>query len=206
MDAIKTRIAATDEEFKVIGPQLRKVMAARRAAEAGIVTDPASALGGAMRNFGARGPMRRDSFMGPGGGPRIAPGSSPSTAPGTTTAPAGPADRPPPPEGARPEGPPPGGRPPAGGGPPPGGGPPGNVIAGAPGGGRGSPNAVSGAIADLQAVVEAKAAPDILKEKMTAVRAAREKARVTLATEQAELRELLTDDQEAILVSMGLID
>jgi len=63
------------------------------------------------------------------------------------------------------------------------------------------------ALGDLQAsLADPKTSPDLLKEKVAGVRAARQKARAELETAQKELLELLTVDQEAVLVSMGYLD
>jgi hypothetical protein len=45
-----------------------------------------------------------------------------------------------------------------------------------------------------------------VKEKVAAVRKARAKAEADLKTAQQELLELLTSDQEAVLVSLGYLD
>lgn len=47
---------------------------------------------------------------------------------------------------------------------------------------------------------------DVIKEKLAALRAAKEKAKAALVAAQKELRELLTQRQEAVLVSVGLLD
>jgi septal ring factor EnvC (AmiA/AmiB activator) len=63
------------------------------------------------------------------------------------------------------------------------------------------------AMADLQtALADAKTTPDQIKEKVAAVRAARQKARAELEAAQKDLLELLTSDQEAVLVSLGFLD
>jgi Spy/CpxP family protein refolding chaperone len=69
------------------------------------------------------------------------------------------------------------------------------------------PNAVSVAIADLRAsVTDAKSTPAQLQEKIAAVRKARQQAQADLAAAQKQLLELLTPDQEAVLVSLGYLD
>jgi alkanesulfonate monooxygenase SsuD/methylene tetrahydromethanopterin reductase-like flavin-dependent oxidoreductase (luciferase family) len=93
----------------------------------------------------------------------------------------------------------PGGPPPIGpgfvGGPPPGG--PG-------GGGFGQ---IAQAQADLQAAVnDPKASPEEIKEKVAALRKAREKAKADLEAAQRDLVELLTAYQEAVLVGLGYLD
>jgi len=63
------------------------------------------------------------------------------------------------------------------------------------------------ASADLRTVLENKdASADVLKQKLQALRDAREKAKQELVAAQAELKELLTVRQEAVLVSMGMLD
>ena len=66
---------------------------------------------------------------------------------------------------------------------------------------------LSQALADLQTVLaDAKVSPEQLKEKMAAVRLARQKAREKVEAARKDLLELLTLDQEAVLVSLGYID
>jgi hypothetical protein len=85
---------------------------------------------------------------------------------------------------------------------PPGGGPPG--FGGAPGGGD---SAITQAMADLKtAAADAKTAPDELKKKVAAVRIARQKARDKLEAAKKELLDLLSPDQEAVLVGLGYLE
>ena len=66
---------------------------------------------------------------------------------------------------------------------------------------------VAKAAAELKAAVDNKeAAPAEYSQKLAALRDAKEKAKVELATAQKELKELLTQRQEAVLVSMGMLD
>ena len=58
----------------------------------------------------------------------------------------------------------------------------------------------------LKAVDKKDATAEEIKGKLTALREAREKAKEKLAKAQAELRELLTQRQEAQLVLMGTLD
>jgi hypothetical protein len=51
-----------------------------------------------------------------------------------------------------------------------------------------------------------KTTPEQLKDKVTAVRTARHKAGDKLQAAQKELLELLTPDQEAVLLGLGYID
>jgi peptidoglycan hydrolase CwlO-like protein len=91
---------------------------------------------------------------------------------------------------------------------------------GGPGGGRGGNNPapaaapdpatlspVAKAAADLQTVLDNKdAKPEDIKEKLTALRDARTKARDELKAAQKDLTELLTQRQEAVLVEMGILE
>lgn len=63
------------------------------------------------------------------------------------------------------------------------------------------------ALADLQAALaDPKTSAEQLQEKVAAVRAARHKARAELEAARKDLLALLTSDQEAVLVSLGLLD
>jgi hypothetical protein len=63
------------------------------------------------------------------------------------------------------------------------------------------------ALMDLRTVaLDPNATTEQIKEKAAAVRAAREKARAGAAAAQKDLLQLLTPDQEAILVALGTID
>ncbi|MHB1035422.1 MAG: hypothetical protein ACYC35_14215 [Pirellulales bacterium] len=64
LESVKVQIKANDEEWKVIGPKLRAVVAARRAVLAGFNT------GAVPNNAGPRGGMDGPRGRGPGGGPR----------------------------------------------------------------------------------------------------------------------------------------
>jgi hypothetical protein len=62
-------------------------------------------------------------------------------------------------------------------------------------------------MADLQTVLaDAKVSPEQIKEKVAAVRIARQKARAKFEAAQKDLLELLSPDQEAVLVSVGYIE
>jgi hypothetical protein len=68
-------------------------------------------------------------------------------------------------------------------------------------------NPVTLALNDLQsAIADEKTTPDQLQQKVAAVRAAREKAKKALAEAESELRNLITSEQEAVLVSRDLLD
>jgi septation ring formation regulator EzrA len=92
------------------------------------------------------------------------------------------------------------------GGPPPGG--PGGFGGPPPGGpGGGGFGQIAQAQADLQAALnDAKTSPQEIKEKVAALRKAREKARADLEAAQKDLVELLTDFQEAVLMGLGYLD
>jgi hypothetical protein len=80
---------------------------------------------------------------------------------------------------------------------------------GGPGGGNnnGPQSDVQQKIADLQAAIDNKdAKPEEIKSKLDALRAAKTKAHEDLVKAQADLRSLLTQRQEAVLVMRGLLD
>jgi len=97
-----------------------------------------------------------------------------------------------------------------GGGPGGPGGPGGNGGPGGPGGGpptNATPSPVREKSADLQATLENKdAKPDEIKAKLDALRAARAQAKQDLAAAQQELKGLLTQRQEAVLVENGMLE
>jgi len=65
---------------------------------------------------------------------------------------------------------------------------------------------LSQAIADLQAAIADKSTTEEqLKEKISIVRDAREKTKAEIEAARKELLLILTTDQEATLVSMGLL-
>jgi chromosome segregation ATPase len=60
---------------------------------------------------------------------------------------------------------------------------------------------------DLQQLLENKEAPAAeIQAKLTALREAREKAKTELASAQKDLKDVLTQRQEAVLVMMGMLD
>jgi hypothetical protein len=68
-------------------------------------------------------------------------------------------------------------------------------------------SAVETASRDLRTLLEDKAASeDQIKQKLTAFREARDKARTELASLQKELKEVLMPRQEAVLVNSGMLD
>jgi hypothetical protein len=87
----------------------------------------------------------------------------------------------------------------------------GGFRGGRPGGGTPADNQpttpVAKASADLRTVLENKDTPaeDIAK-KLAALREARDKARADLAAVQKELKDVLTQRQEAVLVTMGMLE
>ena len=89
-----------------------------------------------------------------------------------------------------------------------GGGPGGGRFGG--GGGFGpttEPSVVQTALQDLQTTLDDQnASPDAIKAKLDTLRQARTKARQDLAVAQADLKSVLTQRQEAILVLRGLLD
>ena len=68
-------------------------------------------------------------------------------------------------------------------------------------------SAVQTASRDLRTTLENKeASPDEIAAKLKALRDAREKAKTDLAAAQKDLKEILTQRQEAVLVTMGMLD
>jgi hypothetical protein len=66
---------------------------------------------------------------------------------------------------------------------------------------------VQQASSDLRATLDKKeSTADEIKSKLTALREAREKAKVDLVTAQKELKEVLTQRQEATMVMLGMLD
>jgi len=60
---------------------------------------------------------------------------------------------------------------------------------------------------DLRTALENKDTPaDQIQAKLTALREAKEKAKADLATAQKDLKDVLTQRQEAVLVMMGMLD
>ena len=200
IESVKALIKATDEEWKVIGPKLQALVAARQTVTT--YTAPVASRGG----FGGPGfpNMGTDSFAGPsnengpggrgrGGRGGFPPGFDPAN-----------------PSAGR--GMPPGfdpANPGAGRGMPPGFDPAAMAAMGGRGGpgGFGANNAVSNALAELKKAVDDPTTPPAqVKEKLAAVRSARQRAAADLATAQEALLALLTADQEVILVSLGYLD
>ena len=69
------------------------------------------------------------------------------------------------------------------------------------------PTGVEKALQELRTVLDnEEAKPEEIKQKLTALREAREKVKQELAKAQKQLRELLTMRQEAQLVLMGMLD
>lgn len=68
-------------------------------------------------------------------------------------------------------------------------------------------NAVGQAQAELRTLLaDPKHSRDDVQQLVAAVRSARDKSRVELTAAQRELRQLLTDDQQAVAVSLGYLD
>jgi hypothetical protein len=209
---VKAQINASDEEWKVIGPKLRAVVAAQQVVEA----DPTESLGMQdVRRGGGPGGGGNGAFAGPvgAGGPRGGgPGGWGGGGPGGPGGGGGPGGNGP--GGNRPDGGPPGG---GGGGAPSGGFPGGQGRPagfggggwpGGPGGGpfgRTSPIAL--AQADLKtALDDPQSSPQEIQEKVAAVRRATQQARADLAAARRELVELLTADQQLVLVGLGYLE
>jgi hypothetical protein len=72
----------------------------------------------------------------------------------------------------------------------------------------GGPNsAVAKAIAELRnAVADSKTTPQQIQEKVSAVRTARQKAQGDLAAAQSEVRQIITPQQDAILIGLGYLE
>ena len=68
-------------------------------------------------------------------------------------------------------------------------------------------NPVSQALTGLQVALDDPATPDeVIRQRITDVRTAREKARRELDAAQKDLRLLLTAEQDAVLVGLGYLD
>jgi len=146
MDRVKEALKCSDNEWKVLGPKVDRIMTLSRDADSG------------------RGRMFRGGGRGTGGGPQMGGG------------PAG--DR--------------GGR-------------PANGRGGGPGAGATSP--VAKAVDDLQTTLDnPQATSDQIMAKLAALRAARDKAQKELAKARQDLRQLVTQRQEAQLVLMGILE
>ena len=213
LDDVKSQIHATDDEWKVIGPLLQTVVTCRQTADYSLgnqqdnMNSP-DMFGGGRGGFGGGGPGGRggDSFADPGSGGGGGRGGRGGGGRGGF----GGGDR--------------GGF---------GGGGPGNFGPGGPDGGvtstnapsasenaadangpRGggssgvsANNAVAYALAELKITLTATNSPKSeIQEKLAAVQAARQKARSDLNAAKANLRLLLTLQQEAILASLGYLD
>ena len=234
LDAIKSQIHATDEEWKVIGPLLQSVVNCRQTAEYALLNQQGNLnsggmsggpIGGGRGGFGGGGPGgggpggRGDSFADPGGFGGGGPGGGRGGGRGGFGG-GGPGGD----NFGGPGGFGPGGR----GGPggfAPGGGPDGGgASTNAPGamgngpdfnaqrgggfsGGMGANNAVALALTGLKNTLSSTNAPPAeIQEKMAAVHDARRKANADLAAAEKNLHLLLTLEQEAVLTSLGYLD
>ena len=220
VEQAKAALKATDEEWQVLRPAIQKVVAARRAADNGLVSGQirGGMFGG--RGGGRGGPgggMGNDSFNGPnnsGPGGRGGWGNRGGQDGG-------------PPRGDNPDGPPPpanDGNPPNstqpaavtpnggptqqnGGNRQPNGGPNGGPNAGGPPGMMAPTGPVGAAMTELKTAAAkdgVKAAE--LNAKIAAVRAERKKARDGLASAVDELKALVTPEQEAMLIALGYLE
>jgi len=78
---------------------------------------------------------------------------------------------------------------------------------GFPGSGGAQDSAISQAMSDLQqATSDAATTARQLQAKVAAVRAARQKAKVKLEAARKELLELVSPEQEAVLVGLGYLE
>ena len=148
MDDVKKRINATDEEWKVIGPKLQKILASRQ-----VLAADARAVAIAPLPAAKTDAQPADAPMAP--------------VPGGGT-------------GARPR----------------------------PGFGSGAgTNIISQAQAEFRAVLDdPKHTKAELDEKVVAIRKAREKVRADLIAAQKDLVQMLTPDQETVLVGLGYLE
>jgi hypothetical protein len=146
LDEVRSRIGASDEEWKVIGPKLQGLIMARRLAEVSrnVGLDPAT---GKVRGGpqGEAGPGRFRSSGAP--------------------------------------------------------------FSGGGFGGFWNADTVSQAAADLQSVLDDPTTPPTEREEKTAaLREAKDKVKADYEAKQKDLRELLTDDQVAVLVKLGYLE
>jgi hypothetical protein len=181
---IKTMLHASDEEWKVIGPKLSRVMAAYAVVETRINGSNAGGFMGQDGNSGFRGGMPgggNDSFSGPGDSNTFGRGRPGFGGPGRGGMDGDFMGR-----GAGFGGP---------------------GMGGPPDINRSSNNAVMQKLAELQkTLADPKAKQEELKEKIAAVRNERKRARAELEAAQKDLRLLLTSDQEALLIGLGCLD
>jgi hypothetical protein len=78
---------------------------------------------------------------------------------------------------------------------------------GGPGGTPGEQTAVGKAMADLRSALDEKSTPaDEIAKRLATLRDVREKARKSLADSQKDLKDLLTQRQEAVLVMAGMLE
>jgi hypothetical protein len=207
---IKQQIQASDEEWKVIGPKLRLVASAQQIVE----TDPTENIVNPNAGRGGGFGGGNGAFAGPAGsGGQRGPGG-PRNFGGPNSGPPAPGGDGPPPAGPPGEGRPgapvgPGGPGSFGGGRfgPPGAGPGGPGGGGGPGGPFQRTSPISLAQADLKTALDnPKTPPEEIKEKVAAVRRAQQKARADLDAARKDLVELLTADQQLVLVSLGYLE
>ena len=222
---IKTKLHASDEEWKVISPKLSRIVKAVAAAETHIEASNSNGFGfpgGGMRGGPGFG---NDSFTGPGdtssfgrGGPGMGgpPGVGGGPGMGDMMG-GGPGMGGPPGFGGGPGmGDMMGGMDPGFGGPGMGGGRGmrggrgmggGPGMGGPPGFGGSVSTAATTEITDLRTTLaDPKATPEQLKEKIAAVRKERQKAKAELEAARKDLRQMLTLEQEAVLISLGYLD
>jgi hypothetical protein len=212
-ESLRARLRASDEEWKLIEPLIRDVIAARQAVQTGFATGVSGNFGGNRGGGGAMGIFAalfgNDSFSGPGdsaggfGSRGWGPGGFAFGGGTGGTGPGGGGPRTDRPELRR------GTNGPGGSGSPDG---RGAIKPDAPAPpSRGSvsaqDSAVAQALSDLQeAMSDAATTSQQLQAKVAAVRTARQKAKAKLEAVQKELRELVGPDHEAALVGLGYLE
>jgi len=188
--SLQGRLRSTDEEWKVLGPKLDAFLQAKQATTPDL-NDQGDAFG-----FGGRGlPQSSDTFGGPnevpaqgnfrgGGGGALGPlgmvigniFAGTSPPAKATTQPAASTD-------------------------------PVDPASSANSGTSRQSVTLAQALTDLQSAIKDKHTTDKqLADQLITVRAARQKAQADFKTAQDALRQLITPDQEAVLVSMGYMD
>jgi hypothetical protein len=178
LDDIKQQLAMSDADFAAIQPEIERIMQLQRQTQARRMMGPPPG-GGPNGGPGGGGP---GGFGGPGGGPG----------------------------GGGPGGGGPGGGGPGGGGP--GGGGPGGGGPGGFGGFGGPPSDQPPSDVQMktdslaQVLQDTNASPQDIKAALDALRAAKARANDDLTKARQDLTQVLTAHQEAVLVSMGLLE
>lgn len=198
MDELKDALNASQEQWTLLAPKIQKIQQLRRD-----VSGSGGGMGGPGGGFGPGGPPPGGGF-GPGGpdqhgspddsGPNgngSPDGPPPTTRPAHSSATTRPAHAPPlagfaehgPHEFAHPND-------------------------DGPGPGRGGPHRsdVQDKLDDLSDALDTNAKPDEIRAKIAALHEARAKARTGLEKSQDELRGMIDARQEAVLITMGVLD